>query len=535
MDNALLELFASSLETRPQQRRWLAGRRFYIGDLHNHCAISYGHGSLDRAIDFAKQQLDFFSVTGHFAWPDMRMKGRKVPQKVAEYHEQGFAKLRDGWADYLVKMAKAETVLVPFISYEYHSFLLGDYTIVCKDLGLALPAEPEGDDLRLIELLESNDAAVSGVLCIPHHIGYKTGYRGINWDAYRQQASPLVEIISMHGCAESDEAPFPYLHTMGPRHHGNTMQGGLSRGYRFGVIGSTDHHNASPGSFGSGRCGLWATDRNRDTIWDALIGKSTLALSGDPIEIAYFVDDVPAGGAVVPTSDTVVLDAYILGRSRLDRVEVVGDGRVLGRYRLAPMSQLSDVSGDDSRRFLDFACGWGQRGVECTWDVSIRVLGGELVSAVPRLRGEYVVDPLSVPRDEDSHRARFSFIDEVASLHCVTSGNVTSTTDETQGVSLEFIGGCDFSVEVSVTAEFGGNVVSRVFSYGAEELLGAPVSEYLDGFVSPSIRLSPVMPVQACSLEIHAEIPCENLSYLYLRAFEVTGDAAWTSPVWLEH
>ena len=35
------------------------GLSAYYGDLHNHCAISYGHGSLEEALRNARAQLDF--------------------------------------------------------------------------------------------------------------------------------------------------------------------------------------------------------------------------------------------------------------------------------------------------------------------------------------------------------------------------------------------------------------------------------------------------------------------------------------------
>ncbi len=41
------------------------------GDIHNHCNISYAHGSLDDAIKNAALRLDFASITGHASWPDM--------------------------------------------------------------------------------------------------------------------------------------------------------------------------------------------------------------------------------------------------------------------------------------------------------------------------------------------------------------------------------------------------------------------------------------------------------------------------------
>ena len=45
--------------------------KIFWGDLHSHCAISYGEGSLENAIKRASQQLDFCSVTGHAFWPDI--------------------------------------------------------------------------------------------------------------------------------------------------------------------------------------------------------------------------------------------------------------------------------------------------------------------------------------------------------------------------------------------------------------------------------------------------------------------------------
>ena len=43
----------------------------YWGDLHNHCAISYGYGSLERAFQLGRDHLDFCSVVGHATWHDM--------------------------------------------------------------------------------------------------------------------------------------------------------------------------------------------------------------------------------------------------------------------------------------------------------------------------------------------------------------------------------------------------------------------------------------------------------------------------------
>ena len=74
---------------------------FLIGDIHNHCGISYGHGSIDDALHFASLQLDFAGITGHFAWSDMSKSGMMIPDDVMEYHINGFKKLRRLWPEYL--------------------------------------------------------------------------------------------------------------------------------------------------------------------------------------------------------------------------------------------------------------------------------------------------------------------------------------------------------------------------------------------------------------------------------------------------
>jgi len=99
-------------------------------------------------------------------------------------------------------------------------------------------------------------------LLVPHHIGYPQGVRGTNWDTYRPERSPIVELYSLHGCSESDEAPYPMLHTMGPRDSRSTALAGLERGHRFGFVASTDQHSGYRRDGGSrGPLGLLAAPK----------------------------------------------------------------------------------------------------------------------------------------------------------------------------------------------------------------------------------------------------------------------------------
>ncbi|MDD3671292.1 MAG: hypothetical protein PHR01_08455, partial [Sphaerochaetaceae bacterium] len=48
-----------------------SGHQLYWGDIHNHNAVGYAKGSLERTIEIAKEHLDFFAFTGHAYWHDM--------------------------------------------------------------------------------------------------------------------------------------------------------------------------------------------------------------------------------------------------------------------------------------------------------------------------------------------------------------------------------------------------------------------------------------------------------------------------------
>lgn len=53
--------------------------QLFWGDLHNHNAVGYAKGSLERSIDLARAHLDFFAFTGHASWHDM-------PQMAGDRH-----------------------------------------------------------------------------------------------------------------------------------------------------------------------------------------------------------------------------------------------------------------------------------------------------------------------------------------------------------------------------------------------------------------------------------------------------------------
>ena len=123
---------------------------------------------------------------------------------IVEFHVKGFAKLRAAWPGHYQTLRAADRpgAFAVFAGYEIHSGAHGDYTIVLADLEDG-PLELADDPAALKAALRARYG--DRAFAFPHHIGYRTGARGINWETFDAELSPFVEMFSMHGCAEASE------------------------------------------------------------------------------------------------------------------------------------------------------------------------------------------------------------------------------------------------------------------------------------------------------------------------------------------
>lgn len=487
----------------------------YYGDLHNHCDISYAHGDLRSALSNARRQLDFCSVTGHAAWPDMPEPDERIAY-IIEFHQKGFAKLKEGWGDYLatVEEFNQEGSFLVFPGYEVHSCLEGDYTFVYQGLeGPLVVGESIAEIKRKLDGVD--------VLAFPHHLGYPQGSRGINWGLFDPKLSPLVEILSMHGVSESCESPRPFYHSMGPLDYESTVQYGLSVGQRVGFLGNTDHHSAHPGSYGHGRSGVWARSLTRKDLWDALMARRTFALTGDRMRIAFFVNEAPMG-AVVPRRSKNEVRFRVEAGYALDRVEVVKDGSVLRRFFPSPSETAATFSTQ-----LHLELGWGERHKAHRWEGSVAVRGGRITGLETRFRGAEVVSPV-----EQEGKVRLPYLngeathsDNEARFTVVSGGNPTNTTPATQGLNLH--------LEVTEDSEIELLVGGQSFRVPVSRLLRGSYARNLGLIDSPAFRFHrlPLPWELALSESLTHQ---GEAGYYYLRVFQKNGQLGYTSPVFLE-
>lgn len=493
----------------------------YWGDLHSHCSVSYGHGSVAQALARARQQLDFCSITGHAFWPDMPTdRARYGP--IIDYHQQGFAALASNWSELLAQQ-KASTLpgeFIAFPSYEWHSRQFGDHNVYAMEADLPLVDAPHLPALRDV-------VNKTGGIAIPHHIGYRAGYRGIDWSEYRADCSPFVEVFSLHGCSVSDDAPYPMLHEMGPRDFGSTAEAGWQLGHRFGIVGGTDHHAAYPGSHGDGRMGVFAENLTREGLWEALRNRRVYAATGDRIDARMFVDDAWIGESIQSASSRHVR-AIVQGADTIDKVELVKNGRVIERF-FPPAVEVSNAS----RVFrLRLTWGWGRQKVPIAWQGRLALSAGTLKDVETCFAGQAVVAPQTEGQAAagDTELLPHALLERDDS-HCawrsITQGNETMRHETTQALSLEI----EAPLDARLTVEVNGQRLVHTLS----ELLHTARSHFLNGLLSEAIRIGPLIPIEACQVSVEfTDLPERDVDVYRLQVAQRNGQCAWLTPIWVE-
>ncbi|MBC8354012.1 MAG: DUF3604 domain-containing protein [Planctomycetes bacterium] len=495
--------------------------QLFWGDLHSHCSVSYGEGTVEQALMRAKAQLDFCSITGHAFWPDMPTDRDRYGE-IIDYHNKGFAQLAGNWDALVAKQAAAscDGQFIAFPSYEWHSLKYGDHNVYSR--GPELPLRDAIDLPALRQLAHDANA-----IMIPHHIGYAAGYRGINWKHFKDSQSPFAEIFSLHGCSEGEDAPYPMLHDMGPRDWQSTAEAGWDMGYRFGVIASTDHHGGYPGSHGDGRVGVFAESLTRDAIWEALQARRVYAVTGDKIDARLTVDDGWIGSTIQSTKRRH-LKIAVRGSDKLDRVELLKNDRVI---RCLSPNVPADTS--DSRYRLRVTWGWGQKDQPVSWNAHLALSAGSIVDVETCFSGQAIVAPQGVGGHTDGsdeedlpHEVVERTLRSLA-WRSTTTGNRSTRHPTTQAISL--------AIDAPINSELTIEVNGKRLVYSLGQLLERGHSTYLRGWLSEAIRVGPLVPVAKCALlaELDDE-PESDCDRYRIRVAQTNGQWAWVSPIWVE-
>lgn len=514
----------------------------YWGDFHKHLT---GPGAdverLDAVLADAAVHLDVTTVLCYpFKWYRLGREGGIRRETVG--HDPEF----DEWWERIQAASHTHNApgeFVTFPAYEWHGNRTrwGDHNVIFREEGHPILAEQELPDLY--EALANRDALV-----LPHHTGYMVGNRGKDWTEFDPSLSPVMEIYSGHGSSEDDDASVPMARNedMGPRTSGGTYQDGLDRGLHVGAIASNDGPGL-PGAWGNGVAGLWATEFTREGIWEALLARRTYGTTGDRIELWWEIDGSPMGATVSADGPLQGLVAVDCPRA-LDRIDVIHDGSVVASY-----DHRTAVASEGAERVRALVeVGWGPNGEygdfedpETSWTGSIRANRGSLVGVQPRFVGfgqtyafangvcEFAVstsrgvDDGGILPEGGSTAARQGFVVEV-------------DPDDGAEIVVSVDGRDDIVVPVedalseTTLVAFLDESVERLnheFEIGVDDLPSLDVAYHN----ARKVRISRAHPSSACTAEVSFDLPePDRAGYYYVRASQIDGQVAWSSPIWVE-
>lgn len=488
-----------------------------FGDIHNHNALGYGVGSLERTIDIARTHLDFFAFTGHSSWHDMApMEGARE-----RHWLEGFARLKEGWphVQALTADANRDGAFTAFLGFEWHSSRYGDQCVVFPQdhRPLVFP-----DDVAALRRFCAEERA----LMIPHHLAYPQGHRGVNWSCFDEECTPVVEIFSEHGNSEHDRGPFPFFsHSMGGRETTNTVRDALAKGLRFGFVASSDSHSGFPGAHGEGLMAVLSRGHDRAAILEAITARRTYALTGDRIVVDFTANGAPMG-STLSAGKTVEIAYAVEGRDELDCVEVIQDGAPVHRSFPEIRVPLDDAVATPFQLRLEWGWGpWGDLALErvCDWRFDVTVSGGRLLRHFPCLQ--------SGPFDE-ARRHRFTRAgDDGLSVVSYSSRRGAYRQNPNHALVLELAGGPETMVEVAMTQPVRQRTTASV-----AELFAGSRHVFTGPFPKESWQWHRLVPRAAstltdtCTLEVPG-----GRSHAYLRVRQTNGQMAWASPVFVNY
>ncbi len=481
--------------------------RFAWGDIHNHNEIGYGVGSLERSYEIARGcMLDFYAFTPHGHWPD----APHSDPKIKKYHEDGYRKVQDAWPK-IIEMAEkynkdSEFVTLP--AFEWHSSKSGDYCVYLPGTdGSTFPAQ---DLQELKEFARRHNA-----LMIPHHIAYRPGCRGLDWDDFDMNSSPVVEAFSEHACSIEPQASWPMTgHSMGGQDLSQTVFSQLNKGKFFGVTGSTDNHHGHPASYGEGLTGLYIEELTREGVFNALRKRRSTVVSGERIEAFFKLGSALMGDIATPSgNDSFEYSAS--GFGEIEFVQIIKNG--IPAYTDIPHGNI-DKSGFAAR--LEFGWGGMMSGEIADWDVEVSLKNGEFLKLSPGFCGGADSEKINKVTEHTPQKLKFQAFTSRKNTH-----PVSSIAFRCQGESAEITVNCN-SMHKGKSSK--GSIAAKAQELSEKDLW----LQHGDEFSSPVMKLGAYSPLNCLeSRGKWRDSEIKSGDWYMLKVQQKNGHIAWTSPI----
>lgn len=508
-------------------------RNVYWGDTHTNPHSRHLAG-IDDIFEEAGRVLDFLAIA-YYPFVHDLANGLLIeswgerPQFHAEWETICEA----------VRRHNAPGRFVTFPGYEWHGDRTrwGDVNVFYNgDEGPLLATEGLADLIAELRKL--------GGIAIPHHTGYKVADRGKDWSVFDEEVCPFAEIFSAHGSSEAvDVLPGMFDNgDMGPRVSGGTVQDGLARGLRFGIVASNESHVGYAGRWGCGLMAVLADELTRASLWEAFLARRVYGVTGDRIRLDFSANGHEMGECF-RADGAVELSVNVVGCSALDRVEIIRNNRVVATHCHRGTWAVPEAGRVRAKWRIGALCGpsahTGFSDLEpYPMDLAVTVPGGRILSVEPcfsapgqRLgtRDESRVEwHLSVPpRTANSTPNMQAVIVEFESD--VTGALVVGINGEHKKLP---VGAALQTASVVPLMQESRERIWKAFRCSAEDISN-PDPYYHNAH---KVLLGRADPEAAWTAEVRFvdESPERGRNWYYVRVTQDNGQMAWSSPIWVE-
>ena len=513
----------------------------YWGDMHTQFKPQWRQGDwgefLEQSFAAARDYLDFYPIvyypavyyntpeglrTESVGWRDeFEPEWRTLTALVKKHHEPGR--------------------FVTFAGYEW----TGDRTRWGDHNVFYFEDDPPLDLSMTIDELYAN-LRKQRAIAIPHHTGYAPRERSKDWDHYDEDVSPFAEIFSAHGCSEGGHSPLT-LNTspsMGPGVSGCTIQDGLAKGCRIGLMASGDNQSGFPGLHGTGLTACYAKELTREALWDAFVARRVYGVTGDRMRLGFWINDGFMGD-VVQANGSVDIRAELVGSQAIDRIELIRNNRVIATHCHNGAWDVPDSG--RCRVKLQVECGWGPKahyGLEVeqkTWNLALTGRGAEFRS----------VEGCFTHAGQSARCATPSQCDIV-----LTTGSQNqhgTGRDARQSIIVEIEGAADGRVDLAcdeiresftlreLMAQSRLLVLKQEVEATVKEQFGLSPDQFensKDVFFHNAYKIKLHQAVAeagyTASLSVTDDALPPGRSLYYVRASQLNGQYAWSSPIWIE-
>jgi hypothetical protein len=511
----------------------------YWGDMHSMFKRQWAkipwEEFLDRSFRAARDYLDFFPIVYYPANYYTTKEGLRVESVGWRDEYQAEWELINAF----VKKYHEPGRFVTFAGYEWSGDRTrwGDHNVFYFDddqpLDLAMTVDELYANLRRHR-----------AIAIPHHTAYMPGHRSKDWDHYDEGISPFAETYSIHGSSEGCDTPFGMTNngSMAPRISGGTIQDGLARGYRLGIIASSDHSAGFPGRHGAGLVACYAKDLTRASLWEAFMARRVYGVTGDRMKLNFEING-HFMGEVFRAKGPVKVRADVVGTQAIDRIELIKNNRVVATH--CHNGTWDAPKRGKARIKLQVEHGWGPvahyglKVSEKVWNGSLKTREAKILS----VEGCFTRQGQRISRRSDAH-----------CVYQLTTSPRTAAAvgDCQQSIVFEIEGALD--AKVKLTCE----EISETFTL--RELLASSrclvMRKQVETNIKQQFGLSPeqvenpdVFYHNAYKIKLHKAAPEAGYTaslkftdsqpkrgrdFYYIRVSQLNGHYAWSSPIWVE-